>query len=187
MDGGELSELSPDHLKEAILARHRLSGLPLRYAEPAGCGARTSTIGSSRRTTSSACTVRRWVPLALRSSIWLRSADFTTVEGSLVVQPLRTLSSGMKGLDLAQSFALKAILDHGTLTVAEYCEIARAPGPESMHLFRSLEDHRIVERLSESSATRGMEPGRARATRYRIRPLMTGAVTAHLRSRNILH
>ena len=193
-----LRELSPDQLKAAILARHRLSGLPLRYAEPRDRRAvlrrRTRRLRGTDRHDRliEADYFQRLHRAALGSTRlalfhWLRSADFTTVEGSLVVQPLRTLSSGMKGLDLAQSFALKAILDHGTLTVAEYCEIARASGPESMHLFRSLEDHRIVERLSGASAKGEMEPGHSHASRYRIRPLMTGAVTAHLRSRNILH
>ena len=115
---------------------------------------------------------------------WLRSADFEAIEGSLLVKPLESRTPLMSGLDLTQSFALKALLDHGTLTVDEYCDIARAPEREGFHLLRSLVDLHVIEATRFVSAA---DSGTAAPPRYRLRPLMTGAVAAHLRSLNILH
>ena len=185
-----LDALSPDELKRAILARHRLSGLPLKYVE-----ARTGRDMLLRRTRSLRGTDRHqqlieadYFQKLHRASLgsirlalfhWLRSADFRTVEGSLLVQPLDALQSFMGAIDIDQSFALKAILDHGALTVAEFCEVARGSLPEGRHLFRTLADLRVIEAV----------PGRVPTAdaAYRIRPLMNGPVAAHLQSLNLLH
>ncbi len=181
---------SPDELKRAILARHRLSGLPLKYVE-----SRTGREMLLRQTRSLRGTTKHQQLIETdyfhklhRASLgsirlalfhWLRSADFRTVEGSLLVQPLDVLHSFMGAIDIDQSFALKAILDHGALTVAEYCEVARGSLPEGRHLFRTLADLRVIE------AVPGSPPAPEAA--YRIRPLMNGPVAAHLRSLNLLH
>ena len=94
---------------------------------------------------------------------------------------------GMTGLKSTHGFVLKAILDHGTLTVAEYCDVARASEPESLHLFRSMEYLRVIEAVTDAAGAIAEDEGRTRTARYRIRPIMIGAVMAHLRSRNILH
>ena len=106
---------------------------------------------------------------------WLRCAEFVSKEGALLVQPIEPLPSLAGALDLEQSFALKALLDHGTLTVDEYAEVARVSLEEARHTFRTMREMEVIEATAK------------RRERYRIRPLMTGPVTAHLRSRNILH
>ncbi len=197
-----LRELSPEALRQAILARHRLSGLPLRFAEPHDRGAvlrrrarRLRGSGKQEGLVESDYfqrlhRVARGSPrLALFH--WLRSADFATADGSLLVQPLNTLDPGVGNLDRVQSFALKAILDHGTLTVDEYRDVARIPGPESLHILRSLEECRVIEKVPAAAwekppAEKAAGDGPAQP-RYRIRPLMIGAVAAQLRSSNILH
>ena len=197
-----LGELSPEALRQAVLARHRLSGLPLRFAEPHDRGAllrrrarRLRGSGKQENLIESDYfqrlhRVSRGSP-RLALFYWLRSADFASTAGSLLVQPLSTLESGIENLDRAQSFALKAILDHGTLTVDEYCDVARNSSAESLHILRSLEECRVIERVP--SAAREKPPAEKAARdnparpRYRIRPLMIGAVAAHLRSSNILH
>ena len=197
-----LGELSPEALRQAVLARHRLSGLPLRFAEPHDRGAALRR--RARRLRGSGKQegliesdyfqrlhrVSRGSP-RLALFYWLRSADFASTAGSLLVQPLSTLESGIENLDREQSFALKAILEHGTLTSDEYCEISRTSGPESLHILRSLEECRVIETVpaavgEKPSVEKGAGDNAARP-RYRIRPLMVGAVTAHLRSSNILH
>ena len=193
-----LDELSSEQFRQAILARHRLSGLPIHYAE-----ARDGRAVLRRRTRQWRGTAKHarfieadYFQRLRRASLgsirlalfhWLRSADFNTVEGSLLVQPLRPLDLGMTGLKSTHGFALKAILDHGTLTVAEYCDVARASEPESLHLFRSMEDLRVIEAVTDAASAIAEDEGRTRTARYRIRPIMLGAVMAHLRSRNILH
>ena len=197
-----LERLSPEALRQAILARHRLSGLPLRFAEPHDRGAvlrrrarRLRGSGNQESLIESDYfqrlhRVSRGSP-RLALFYWLRSADFASTAGSLLVQPLNTLESGIENLDRAQSFALKAILDHGTLTSDEYCEISRTSGPESLHILRSLEECRVIETVPdmarEKPPVKKAAGDNAARPRYRIRPLMIGAVSAHLRSRNILH
>lgn len=204
-----LGELSPEDLKQAVLARHRLSGLPLRFAEPldgrAALRRRTRRLrGAEKQERLVEADYFQRLHRASRGSVrlalfhWLRTADFTSTPGTLLVQPLSMLDSGIDNLDRTQSFALKAILDHGTLTVDEYCEVARTAGPESLHILRSLEECRVIERVGDAVETVGHAAGQkpaperaagdgAAGTRYRIRRLMIGPVTAHLRSSNILH
>ena len=198
-----LGELSPDQLRQAIVARHRLSGLPLRFAEPhdgrAALRRRASRLrGMDKQAQLIEADYFQRLHRASQGSIrvalfhWLRSADFAKVEGSLLVQPLSTLDPGIGNLDRTRSFALKAVLDHGTLTAEEYGEVVRAPGPEGIHILRSLEECRVIETVSdaareEGAMKAGSGSGRGRASRYRVRPIMIGAVAAHLRSRNILH
>lgn len=190
-----LGELNADDLKRAILARHRLSGLPLRYVERRTgrelLRRRPGLRGSEKHQRLLESDYFERLHRASLGSVraalfhWLRSADFRSEEGSLLVRPLETLPSSMGALDLEQSFALKALLDHGTLTVAEHCEVARGSPAEGRHLFRALRDLHVIEAVSADG--RGGPGLSADGARYRIRPLLVGAVTAHLRSLNILH
>ena len=190
-----LEELSSGDLREAILARHRLSGLPLRFAAPQrkqdilrrrARQLRGNTRQQQLIESDYFQRLHRTSMGSIRTAMlhWLRSADFETIEGSLLVKPLESRAPLMSALDLPQSFALKALLDHGTLTVGEYCEIARAPEREGFHLLRSLVDLHVIE---ETGAGSPAESGTGAPPRYRLRPLMAGGVAAHLRSLNILH
>ena len=190
-----LAELTAGDLKRAILARHRLSGLPLRYAERRTGHAllrrRPGLRGSEKHQRLLESDYFERLHRASLGSVhaalfyWLRSADFRSEEGSLLVRPLATLPSFMGAFDLEQSFALKALLDHGTLTVAEYCEATRGSPAEGRHLFRAIRGLHVIEAVSEDG--QGATGLPADAARYRIRPLLVGVVTAHLRSLNILH
>ncbi len=195
-----LRALAADDLREAIMARHVRSGLPLRFAQPrAGRGAlrtRAGRLGRSWRGDRKRQVVEdqyfERLARASHGSIrlalfhWLRSADFDAVEGSLLVRPLDAVDPPLDALSTTQSFALKAALDHGTLTVDEYCRVARVSPAEGAHTLRSLEDRHVVERVDAPSSNDQGEPDSSPA-RYRIAPLMVAAASAHLRSRNILH
>ena len=193
-----LGPLSPDELRTAVTARHLRSGLPLRYVEPrAGADAlriKARRIhATDRRQQLIEKNYFERLHRAAHGSIrlaffhWLRSADFTTVAGSLLVRPLEPLSPPTDMLDLTRSFALKAILDHGTLSASEYREVLRTTAGECAHTLRSLVENHFIEAVG--AANDGPRtPGEVNPEdRYRLRPLMTGAVIAHLRSRNILH
>lgn len=191
-----LAPLGPDELREAIFARHRRSGIPLRFAEPSARGAarlhrwlRTRTTRKRSRLTEAEY-FRRLHRAALGSVRlalvhWLRSADLESVPGHLLVRPLATPFPSLDGVDVDQSFALKALLEHGTLTPAEFGEVMRTGSAATRHTLRSLAEMRLIEALDEDgTADGGQSP---REPRYRIRPLMLGVVGHHLRSRNILH
>ncbi len=195
----ELDGLTATELKRAVLARHRLSGLPLKYAEPRTgrhllLGRATGTRGSRKHQQQIEADYFQKLHRASLGSIrlalfhWLRSADFRTVEGSLLVQPLEPLRPFAGALEIDQSFALKALLDHGTLTVREYCEIVRVPLPQGRHLFHALCDLRVVEPAPGAADPIEASPDSdAQETLYRVRPLVAGAVVTHLKSLNILH
>lgn len=221
----DLDGLTATELKQAVLARHRLSGLPLQYLEPRtgrnlllarARGARGSRKHQRNIEADYFQKLHRASLGSIRLALfhWLRSADFRTTEGSLVVRPLEPLPPFAATLDVEQSFALKALLDHGTLTVPEYCEIVRVPQPRGRHLFHALCDLRVVEPAPGKADAPGQRnapgPGQRNApaeadapgtpappdvregsiraeTRYRVRPLVGGAVVAHLKSLNILH
>ena len=192
-----LDPLGPDDLRDAIFARHRRSGIPLRFAEPPARGAarllqrlhaRHPT--EKRRKMVEAQYFRRLHRASLGSVRlalvhWLRSADLDSVEGHLVVRPLTAPTPSLDRLTADQSFALKALLNHGTLTSAEYGEIMRARPAAALHMFRALAELRLIEAVRET------EDGDGGLTRrdapHRIRPLVLGIVCEHLRSRNILH
>lgn len=222
----ELAGLSASELKQAVMSRHRLSGLPLEYVEPRTGrnlllgrtrGARGSHKHQQQIEADYFQRLHRTSLGSIRLALfhWLRSADFRTVEGSLQVQPLEPLQPFAGALDIDQSFALKAILDHGTLTAAEYCEVVRIPLPQGRHLFHALCDLRVIEPAPGGPGTPGNAetpgyaetpdnaetpgyagtPGTPEAPgssnhpepRYRVRPLVSGAVVAHLKSLNIVH
>ena len=193
-----LQPLSPDELRRAITSRHLRSGLPLQYVEPRAGADALRTRARRLHTTDRQQQLieKNYFERLHRASLgsirlalfhWLRSADFTTVEGSLLVRPLEPLSPPTDTLDLTRSFALKAILDHGTLSASEYCEVFRTSARECAHTLRSLEENHFIEdsRPPDEEPRSPGEP--TREVRYGLRPLMTGAVIAHLRSRNILH
>ena len=194
----ELDPLSPEELRDAITSRHLRSGLPLHYAEPrAGADAlrtRARRIHATDR--QQQLIEKNFFERLHRASLgsirlalfhWLRSADFTTVEGSLLVRPLEPLSPPTGMLDLTQSFALKAILDHGTLSASEYREVLRTSAEECAHTLRSLEENHFIKAFRPEHEEPRSPGDLTPEIRYRMRPLMTGAVIAHLRSRNILH
>lgn len=194
----ELDSLTATELEQAVLARHRLSGLPLQYVEPRTGRhlllGRARGIGSRKHEQQIEADYFQKLHRASLGSIrlalfhWLRSADFRTVEGSLLVQPLEPLQPFAGALDIDQSFALKALLDHGTLTVREYCEIVRVPLPQGRHLFHALCDLRVVEPAPGAADPIEASPDSdAQETLYRVQPLLAGAVVAHLKSLNILH
>lgn len=195
----ELDSLTAHELKQAVLARHRLSGLPLRYAEPRTgrnllLGRARGSKGLQKHQQQIEADYFQRLHRASLGSIrlalfhWLRSADFRTVEGSLLVQPLEPLQPFAGTLDIDQSFALKALFDHGTLTVREYCEIVRVPLPQGRHLFHALCDLRVVEAAEGAeNPAEALPDSDAQETLYRLRPLVAGAVVTHLKSLNILH
>ena len=213
----ELAELGADDLRQVILARHRLSGIPLQYLEAGG--RRQRLMRKLRRLVN-----RRQGRLAAESAYfqrlhrtshgsvrnallhWLHSADFRSIEGTLLVHPLDPPAISLAGLNTDHRFALKALLDHGALNISEYAAIARREESEIRHRFRTLQELNLIEASGEGDAVGG---GAARAsedkaasaagvgnavsavagtgTRYRIRPFMVGEVTSHLRAANILH
>jgi hypothetical protein len=126
--------------------------------------------------------------LLLAMFYWIRSVSLDTAQSTIHVAPLTPLSFGyIESLPLEYSFALKAFLDHATLTTAEYDRIFQGAGGDSRHVFETLGNLLVIEPADGSDrpaqfAFTTVQDG----TRYRIRPLLVHPVLVTLRARNIV-
>ena len=104
--------------------------------------------------------------------------------------PERPDFSIFDSLALTQSFTLKAFLEHRTMTLEEHDRIFRLPRHESFQVFESLQNRRLIEPVGTPDGADADPPQRSEIEedlRYRVRPLLVGAVISHLRGRNIVH
>jgi hypothetical protein len=197
VDVVELSPLDSAGIREAITIRHRRSGLLLKYDRPK-TGRRILRRRLDRARTEEARkklleddyfdqvarTSSGHLQLALFQ--WLQCADFENEDGLLIRSPTRPDFSVLSGLSLTQDFSLKAFLEHRTLTLDEHDAIFRLGGNDSFQIFESLRHRHLVAQVQAApgSSDAGRDPA---IIRYRIHPLLIGAVIGHLRGRNIVH
>lgn len=116
---------------------------------------------------------------------WLRSAYVGDDEHALRVRPFTPLNfSFLASLDPAHAFALKAFLEHGTLTIEEHERVLHCTRDESRDLFASLVNLLLIERATPASASaRRAIPD---DVPYRIRSLVLQPVLTMLRARNLV-
>jgi transcription initiation factor IIE alpha subunit len=94
----------------------------------------------------------------------------------------------LDALPLSHAFALKALLEHGTLTVDELAEVLGISPATGRSLLETLGNALVIAPAEQVEG-----PGVFQfvsieyETRYRIRPLLIHPVTRFLRSRNIVH
>jgi hypothetical protein len=127
------------------------------------------------------------IPLAIL--YWLRSTDFKSGEGTLSLTPPSEIKYAfLDDLDLELDFALKAFLEHGSLTLAEYREVFAASEEESVQTFEALRSRLLLEPtgtgeglLQEAERSVGEGVG------YRIPALLSQVVARRLKNLNILH
>lgn len=196
-----LEPLQRAELEELIMTRHRRSGLPLQFDLPDESthpilARRARAIDDEERRQAllqseffdhlyEVCGQN--VMLAL--FYWFRSVSLDADDTTLWVRPLEPVSFDiLDTLPLPYAFALKALLEHGTLTVDELATILGVSPPTSRSLLETLGNALVI-----APADRVEGPGVFqfssidRETRYRIRPLLVHPVTRSLRSRNVVH
>jgi len=199
MDVLDLRPLGPEGIRAAATLRHRRSGLPVRFEEPhdgrhllrrrlrrlrnpVAYDEMVEDDFFSRLERASSGHVR----LALFQ--WLAATDFDQGDGVLMRVPERPDFVLLDSLDLTQNFTLKAFLEHRSLTLEEHDRIFRLPRHESYQIFESLGNRYLIEAVSASNNGRGAARSEIQGKlRYRVRPLIVGAVIRHLRARNIVH
>ena len=196
-----LDPIDRNELEELILTRHRRSGLRLSFEVPDASAhpllaRRLRSIDDDERRQALLRTeyfdrlhevCGSNVTLAL--FYWFRSVRLDEETAGLRVQPLEPVSFDMLDtLPLSHAFALKALLEHGTLTVEELADVMGVPSATGRALLETLGNTLLI-----APAERVEGPGVfqfasvERGTRYRIRPLLVHPVTRFLRSRNIVH
>ncbi len=198
VDRLELRTLSPEGIRDAVLTRHRRSGIKLVYEEPAeGHRFLRRRVRPLRGTERHQLVLENDYferlhktsqgNLSLAYFQWLRSVDFSGDDGQVLVRFLPPLDfSFLDSLDLTQNFTIKAFLEHQTLTLDEHTTIFRVPRQESYHILQSLENRHIIEAVPGPPETPMISNVQA-DIQYRIQPLLTGAVAGLLASRNIVH
>lgn len=194
----DLPPLQVSGLRNAIMLRHRRSGLPIRFEEPevgrhllrrrlrrlrdpAAYGELLEADFFDRLQRTSSGDVR----LALFQ--WLLATDFDQGDGVLMHPPERPDFGVLESLSLTQNFTLKAFIEHKTLTLAEHDRIFRTVRHESYQIFESLGNRHLIQ---ARAAANGNDPQRSEIQedlRYEVQPLLVGAVISHLRGRNIIH
>jgi hypothetical protein len=194
----ELRALPVERLRETILQRHRRSGLRLRFAEPRE--GRALLKRRLRRLRGTDAHQRLLEDdffeqlhrvslgnLKLALFHWMLAADFEQTEGEVVMQPLQKPDFGvLDALDPTHNFTLKALLEHRTLTLEEHRSVFRVSRQESYQIFESLQSRRLIERI-DTVASEADDSEINATSRYRIRPLLVGAITGHLKTLNIVH
>jgi hypothetical protein len=201
-----LTPFTRAQVEAALMKRHARSGLPLVFAEPA----EPSTLLARRLGKATTPEERQAIlqseffdglfrasgpNLRLALLYWLRAADFEAAADTLTLRPVALLDFSFVGaFDLARSFALKALLQHGTLTLAEHDRIFRTTRAESFLVFESLHNLRLIQPAAAAdappSARRNGTPETGQPVRedvrYRLHPLAVAPVTNALRAKNML-
>jgi ribosomal 50S subunit-associated protein YjgA (DUF615 family) len=201
VDRHTLEPLDRTELEELIMTRHRRSGLRLAFELPDESAypilaRRLRSIDDEERRQAllraeffdrlhDVCGQN--VMLAL--FYWFRSVRLDEDEATLRVHPLDPVSfEVLDTLPLPHAFALKALLEHGTLTVGELADVLGVDPATGRALLETLGNALVV-----APAERVEGPGVfqfasvERGTRYRVRPLVVHPVLRFLRSRNIVH
>jgi hypothetical protein len=187
-------------LEEVILRRHRRSGLQLVFEVPDESthpilARRLRAIDDEERRQALLRTEffdelhdasGQNVMLAL--FYWFRAVSLDEDDTTLRVRPLEPIAfGGLDALPLPHAFALKALLEHGTLTAAELAEVLGVSPATGRALLDTLGSALVIAPVNGEGTGAASSVSVDHDTRYRIRPLLIHPVTRVLRSRNIVH
>ncbi len=196
-----LTPLDRTELEELILRRHQRSGLQLVFEVPDESthpilARRLRAIDDEERRQSLLRTEffdrlyeasGQNVMLAL--FYWFRSVTLEDDDTTIRAHPLTPIAfEGLDALPLPHAFALKALLEHGTLTVDELAEVLGISPTTGRSLLETLGNALIIAPANRVEGPRAFQfASVGYDTRYRVRPLLIHPVTRLLRSRNIVH
>ena len=196
-----LDRFDREELEEVIACRHRRSGLQLVFETPAETTqpllarrlARADSEAERQRLIRADYFDRLYtlcgqnVMLALL--YWFRSVSLTDDGTTVRVAPLRPIRfEFLDDFSLQRSFALKALLEHATLTIDELAEVLQISKAASRTLLESLGNAHLIASAEMAGLSATVTVNVVRPdVRYRIRPLVLHPVVRHLRTRNIVH
>ena len=196
-----ISALGRDTTEAAIMARHRRSGIPIRFEESAAmpplarrAAAKATSPRERRRVVQKAFFDRLYAlsegHAALAMLYWLRSIRLDAETNGVVASWPETLDfSAWDGLPSDVAFALRAFLEHGTLTVSEYGRLFGVGESEGFAMFERLGAMLVIEAdgqtrpVGERLSFTRVDP----KLRYRLRPVLIRPVARLLISRRLLY
>lgn len=199
MTVGSLSAVDRDDMERILMVRHQRSGVPLEFLAPQDANPLLRRKLQKARTEEERYTILKAeffdrlyrasqanIPMAIL--LWIKSADFTTQEGWLQLKPPRPIRfSFLEELDLGLDFALKALLEHGSLTLEEYTRIFAAPADDAFQAMEALRGRSLLERLEGAGGLPRPVDRIQDGVRYRVPPLLSQVVSQYLRNHNIFH
>ncbi|MDX1430121.1 MAG: hypothetical protein R3282_07535, partial [Rhodothermales bacterium] len=198
VDSYTLTPLDRSTLESLIINRHRRSGMPLHFPEPKDPSAimrqrlrRAKTPEQRQELLQEDFFDRLWKAsgqnIMLALYYWIRSADFSSVDGVLHVQPLRPLNFDfLARFDLDHAFTLKAFFLHKTLSLDDHCRIFHMGKEGSTAILESLLNWRLIEPVPHSERVQADYHVQREAI-YRLKPLLIFPVTVFLQSKNIVY
>jgi hypothetical protein len=194
-----MSYLSREAMEKLIMLRHRRSGLPVEFVQPTDLNPlvrrrlRLSRNEKARQEVLRRECFDRIFRLSegnVSTAIlhWLRSSDFTSREGWLRVTPPRPFRLvPLDETDLNLGFALKAFLEHGSLTMREFREVFATTTEEAFQVFEALRSRMLLESLDTLPGQRSGIERPEEEEPYRIPGIMSQGVARRLSTLNILH
>ena len=196
-----LSPFDRESIENLIMRRHRRSGLTLTFDEPTDSSqpilSRRLTHADDEEEKQKLLRIEYFdrlhslcgqnVMLAL--FYWFRSVRMTDDDTGIRVAPVSAIRFDfLDAFPIQRSFALKALIEHATLTVTELADVLQIPQKNARKLFEALGNAQLIAPAEAIVVTRayafnGVQTG----VRYRVRPMVLHPVVRHLRSRNIVH
>lgn len=195
-----LTPIDREALETLILNRHQRSGLQLHFEPPED----PNPILKQRLRQGPSPDAQREIlrtqyfdrlydlcgsNIMLALFYWTRSVQLDEDAMVMRVRGLHPLDfTFLERFSTSQAFLLKSLLDHATLTVEEYSDVAQLPLDTCFELFESLGNALLIQPADAqahdaASLFTAIESGR----RYRVRPLVIHPVLQYLRSENIVH
>jgi hypothetical protein len=183
-------------LEAAIWTRHQRSGIPLSFVPPRDASRRLlrrlrlAIDDDARQEILRELYFDRLHQesdgfLALALILWLDGLKLREGSGAAMKFPVAMDSTFLKGLDLEQAFALKSILEHGSLTQNELAEVLRLTDPDAARVLTGLEQLQLLTPIPDGPGGAGeLSLG---VPRLQIRRPVVSLVIRFLKDRNILH
>jgi len=191
--------LTREATEQVIMTRHRRSGLPVEFMQPGDLNPLIRRKVRLSRGEKAKQQILRGEyfdrlhrlsegSIAMSIFLWLRSTDFSSREGWLRVHAPRSIDFPfLDVMDLTLAFALKAFLDHGSLTLEEYGEVFGTSREEAYQVLEALRSRALLQPIESAGSVPRSREAVTEAQRYRIPSVLSQVVSIRLRNRNILH
>ena len=196
-----LSPFDRESIENLIMRRHQRSGLTLAFDEPTDASqpilsrrlARADTEEEKQKLLRTEYFDRLYSlcgqNVMLTLFYWFRSVHITDDGHGIRVAPVSPVRFDfLDAFPVQRSFALKALIEHATLTVAELADVLQISHIDARKLLEALGNAQLIAPAEAIGVPRTYAfNGVRNGVRYRVRPMVLHPVVRHLRSRNIVH